>query len=159
MATKATKKTTDKKAASKAKAKAKPAAKKAAPKKADKADKGDRPAKGERPAKPEAAAAPRHPKARVVAQHGSKEALAKTLAEAVAREDEDTDVIAGRLGKASNMQLLRLHHVVETVKAKYGSREKLIAAIGDAQKKSKDKDYLAKLDTFSLPQLLEIARA
>jgi hypothetical protein len=145
----ATKKTTVKKSAKPA-AKKKAAAKKAAAKKAaaPKAPK----EKGE--PKP---AAPRHPKARVTARHTSKEALAKTLAASIARDDEDTDVIANRLEKASNTQLLRLQHVVETVKEKFGSREKLIAAIGAAENKAKDKDYLAKLDTFSLPQLLDLA--
>jgi hypothetical protein len=47
--------------------------------------------------------------------------------------------------------------MAETVKKKWGSREGLIAAIGTAQKKSKDKDYLAKLETLSLPQLVDLA--
>ena len=128
---------------------AEPKAKKPAAKaKAAKAPKAD--------AKP---AAPRHPHGRLVAAHGSKEALAKTLAASLARDDEDQGVIAARLGKASNQQLLRLEHVVETVKAKYGSRDKLIAAIGTAEKKTKDKDYLATLEASSLPKLLDLAAA
>jgi hypothetical protein len=116
--------------------------------------------KAEKSAKaPAQAVAPRHPKARLSALHGSKQALAKSLAVSIAREDEDTDVIAGRLHKASNTQLLRLSRVVETVKEKFGSREKLIAAIGSADKKAKDKDYLAKLDSLSLPNLLDLATA
>jgi hypothetical protein len=112
-------------------------------------------------AAPAAKAAPtkRGPRAALTTRHGSKEALAKSLAEAVARPDEDTDAIATRLGKASNSQLLRLQHVAETVKAKFGGREKLIAAIGTAERKGKDKDYLAKLDTLSLPHLLDLATA
>ncbi len=143
MATKKTEKTA--KSTKKAPAKKAPAKKAAAPKKAKEA--------GE--PKP---AAPRHPKARVVALHQSKEALAKTLAALIAREDEDTDMLAGRLNKASNTQLLRLQHAVEVMKEKYGSRDKLIAAIGTAEKKSNDKDYLAKLASLSLPNLLELAR-
>src|SRR5262249_30420718 len=96
-------------------------------------------------------------KARVAAIHGSKESLAKSLADALARDDEDTGIIADRLGKASNTQLLHLQAVVEVVKEKFGSRAKLIEAIGAAEKKSTDKDYLAKLETFSLPHLLDIA--
>jgi hypothetical protein len=103
------------------------------------------------------AAGPRHPRARVVAKHESKAALAKALAPSLARADEDTGVIADRLTTASNSQLLRLQHVVETVKAKYGDRAKLIAKIGSAENKGKDKDYLAKLDTLSLPHLLDLA--
>ncbi len=107
--------------------------------------------------KSQVAAKPRHPKARVVANHGTKETLAKTIAATLAREDQDVDTIVASLKTASNQQLLRLQRVVETVKKKWGSREKLVAAIGSAQNKSKDKDYLAKLDSFSLPQLVDLA--
>jgi hypothetical protein len=101
-------------------------------------------------------AKPRHPKARVVAAHETKEALAKSLAGSLAREDEDTGVIADRLKTASNQQLLRLHSAVELMKSKYGSRDKLVATIAGSQ--SKDKDYTAKLDKLSLPNLLELAK-
>jgi hypothetical protein len=123
-------------------AKAKPAAKKPAPK-----------AKAAAPAK----ILPRHPRARVADAHGSKAALAKAIAPLLARTDEDTGALEVRLKKASNAQLLRLQRATQTLKDKYGNREKLIAAIGEAQRKAKDKDYLAKLDTYSLPQLLDLA--
>lgn len=126
-------------------AKAKPAAKKAAPK-----------AKAKAPAAP-AKVLPRHPKARVAEAHGSKAALAKAIAPLLARTDEDTDALEVRLKKASNAQLLRLQRATQTLKDKYGNREKLIAAIGDAQRKAKDKDYLAKLETYSLSRLLDLA--
>ena len=100
---------------------------------------------------------PRHPHGKLEAAHESKEALAKKLAATLARADEDADVIAARLRTASNRQLLRLATVTETVKKKWGSREKLIEAIGAAKKKSKDQDFLTKLDTYSLPRLVELA--
>ena len=128
-------------------AKAKPAAKKAAPKAK---------AKAKAPAAP-AKILPRHPRARVAETHGSKAALAKAIAPLIARTDEDTGALEVRLKKASNAQLLRLQRATQTLKAKYGNREKLIAAIGEAQRKAKDKDYLAKLDTYTLPQLLDLA--
>jgi len=128
-------------------AKAKPAAKKAAPK-----------AKAKAPVAP-VKVLPRHPKARVADAHGSKAALAKAIAPLLARTDEDTDALEVRLKKASNAQLLRLQRATQTLKAKYGNREKLIAAIGEAQRKAKDKDYLAKLETYSLPVLLDLAAA
>jgi hypothetical protein len=109
--------------------------------------------------KPAPAARPRGPRALVVAHHESKQALAKSLAESLAREDEDTDIITARLSKASNQQLLRLQRVAETVKKQFGGRAKLIAAIGTAERKSTDKDYLAKLDQLSLPNLLQLATA
>jgi hypothetical protein len=135
----ATKKTTTKK-------KAEPKAKttKAAP-------------KAKKAAAPKREAGPRHPKARVDKLHTSKADLAKSLATELAIGDEDSGAVEGRLRTASNMQLLRLQRVVETVKSKYGSREKLIEAIGNAKNKGKDKDYLTKLATFSLPRLLDLA--
>jgi hypothetical protein len=131
--------------------KSKSAAKKPAPKAKPKA---------KAPPKPKAApvkVGPRHPRARVAEGHGSKAALAKALAPVLARADEDTGALETRLAKASNAQLLRLQRASQTVKDKYGSRDKLIAAIGTATQKSKDKDYLAKLDSYSLPQLLDLA--
>jgi len=110
-------------------------------------------------AKAKATLAPkaRHPRARVLENHGSKEALAKSLAAVIARADQDTDALEASLKTASNAQLLRLSRVTATVKQKYGNRDKLIAAIGTAEQKSKDKDYIAKLESFSLPQLLDLA--
>jgi len=136
MATKKTEKTAAPKAAAAKKAPAAPKAPKAA-----KAPQG-----------------PRHPKARVVA-NGSKADLAKALASSIARSSQDAGDVENQLKTASNQQLLRLQRTVETVKKKWGSRDKLISAIGTAQNKSKDKDYLAKLDSYSLPQLVDLATA
>lgn len=101
----------------------------------------------------------RHPKGRVTDNHGGKEALAKALAPVLATDAEGADSIAGRLKTASNTQLLRLQKVVETVKKQWGTREKLIQAILDGAKKSKDKDYATKLATFSLPRLVDLAQS
>jgi hypothetical protein len=121
------------------------AAKKAAPKKEKKAP---------------AFTGPRHPHGRVKGtSQGSKEALAKALAPTLARSDEDTDLLESRLKTASNNQLLRLQKVADAVKAKYGSRAGLIEAIGKNAQKSKDKDYIAKLESLSLPNLLDIAKS
>ena len=99
----------------------------------------------------------RHPKGRVTDKHSGKEALAKALAPALATESENSDSIADRLKTASNMQLLRLQKVVSLVTDKWGSREKLIQAILTAGKQQKDKDFVTKLSSFSLPQLVDIA--
>ena len=150
MATKKTEKSANtkakapaRKAASKAKAKA------AAKKKEPKAPKGP---------KAEVKPTARNPLARVKALHGSKADLVKKVAEPLALEDQDPDVIADRLRGASNKQLLRLLSVIETVKSKYGSRDKLIESLSGALGKAKDNDYVAKLRTFSLPRLLDMAR-
>lgn len=146
----ATKKTQSEKNAA---SKAKPAAKKAAPKPKAKVKAAPKP----KPAPVKIA--PRHPMARVVAAHGSKAALASALAKVLARADQDTSALESQLQKASNAQLLRLERATQTLKEKFGDRGKLIAAIGAAANKSKDNDYLAKLDSYSLPQLLNLAAA
>jgi hypothetical protein len=153
----ATKKTPSK-AAKKASTKAKPAKK--AAKKPTKATKAAKPTKAEREAAAAAAAAKvqaRHPAAKLKAQHGSKDDLIKTLVEPLLKNDEDKDALKSRLSRASNKQLLHLKRVVETVQSKFGSRDKLIDAIGKAEKKTKDQDFMATLETFSLPRLLDIA--
>jgi histone H1/5 len=129
--------------------KAKAAAKKAAPKAKAKPKTKAVPVK----------AGPRHPMARVAEAHGSKAALATAIAKAIARADQDTGALESQLKKASNAQLLRLERATQTLKDKFGDRNKLIAAIGAATNKSKDKDYLARLDSYSLPQLLDLAAA
>jgi hypothetical protein len=97
---------------------------------------------------------PRHPRGRVIEKHGE---LAKSIAAAIARADQDAGSLETQLKKASNAQLLRLQRATQTLKDKFGNRDKLIAAIGAASNKAKDKDYLAKLDSYSLPQLLDLA--
>ncbi|MGE0397983.1 MAG: hypothetical protein AB7T06_14885 [Kofleriaceae bacterium] len=104
------------------------------------------------------AAGPRHPKARADAA-GGKASLAKSLAASLVTSNDSADAIEERLKTASNSQLLRLQKVVTAVKSKWGDRDKLIAAIGTAQKKSKDQDYLNKLATYSLPHLFDLAIA
>ena len=104
--------------------------------------------------------AQRHPRARVLGtSQGSKEALAKALSSVLAAGDESADTLATRLKTASNAQLLRLQKVADTVQKKYGSRAGLIEAIGKSKNKSKDKDYIAKLESLSLPNLLDLAVA
>src|SRR5437016_4027013 len=119
-----------KKSAAKPATKAKPAAKPAA--KGRPTVKAKPGAKAQ-PAAPRPApvkAGPRHPKERMLAAHGSKAALAKALAPLLARADEDAGAIESRLKTASNAQLLRLQRATQTLKEKFGDRDKLIAAIG-----------------------------
>ena len=143
-------------ATAKARTKAKTTAKAKAPAKAKPS------AKAKAPAKAKAApvkVGPRHPRARVIELHGSKAALAAAVAKAIAHGDQDTGSLEARLKTASNAQLLRLSQRTQVLKEKFGNREKLIAAIGEATRKTKDKDYLAKLDSYSLPQLLDLHTA
>jgi hypothetical protein len=99
------------------------------------------------------------PLARLKAAHGTKEGLVGTLVEPLTRVGEDAEALRGKLLKASNQQLLRLAKAVETVTKKYGSRSKLVEALGKAYGAAKDKDYLAKLEGYSLPKLLDLVTA
>jgi hypothetical protein len=56
----------------------------------------------------------------------------------------------------SNAKLLRLHDTLTTVKEKFGSRAKLIDAILDKEKRSKDAGYRARLEAYPVPRLLDI---
>ncbi len=142
----ATKKTT-KTEAGKAKSNGKPAAGKTAKKTAG----------VKKVAKAVAAKVAGGPLARMKAVYGSKESLVGKLVDPLAGKDEDTDALKERLLRASNQQLLRLAKVVETVTKKYGGRDKLVATLGKALNKAKDADFLAKLETFSLPRLYDLA--
>jgi hypothetical protein len=126
---------------------------KAAPTKAPTAPKAAKKAKSAK-----APQGPRHPKGRADAA-GGKASIAKAIAAQLVRGDESAEAVETRLKTASNAQLLRLHKVVTTVKAKWGGRDQLIAAIGAAEKKQKDKDYLAKLATMTLTTLVDLAVA
>lgn len=77
----------------------------------------------------------------------------------VAREaDEEVAEVKERLAAVSNRKLLRLAEVGKTIKEKYGSKDKLVAAISQALGKAKDKDYVARLKNYSSARLLDIAR-
>ena len=137
----------EKKAEPKAKKAAAPkAAAKAAPKKA---------AKSETKAAPVA----RGPLARMKALYGSKDKLVDKVAGSVATEGEDEGALKDRLLKASNQQLLKLAAVADAVKKTYGGRDKLVESLVKALNRAKDKDYVAKLSTFSLPRLYDLARS
>ena len=99
------------------------------------------------------------PLAKVAAAHGSKDKLVDKLVPGLAGEGDDEGALKGRLLKASNHQLLKLAVVVEAVTKQYGSKDKLVAALVKALGKAKDKDYVARLGSFSLPRLYDLARA
>lgn len=113
------------------------------------------PAKG-KPAKAKPAAT--GPLAKVKAL-GGKDKLVDKIAGSLAHDGADEGSIKERLAKASNAQLLRLASVTEAVKKAYGSRDKLVDALIKALGRAKDKDYVAKLGTFSLPKLYDLAKS
>lgn len=146
----ATKKTAADSAGSKKKTATKTAAKPA--KKAEPKAKADK-------AEPKAKPAPGGPFARMKALYGSKDKLVEKLAGSLATDGEDEGALKGRLLKASNAQLLKLANVAEAVKKQYGSRDKLVDALTKALNRAKDQPYVAKLATFSLPRLYDLARS
>jgi hypothetical protein len=56
----------------------------------------------------------------------------------------------------SNAKLLRLHAALEDTKKRFGSRDKLIAAIAELEKRAKDEGFKAGLAHYPLPRLLDL---
>jgi hypothetical protein len=66
-------------------------------------------------------------------------------------------VNAGKgLSKVSNQKLVKLHDALSDAKQRFGSRDKLISAILELKKRTKDAAYGAGLQKFPLPQLLDL---
>jgi hypothetical protein len=57
------------------------------------------------------------------------------------------------LDHVSNKKLLHLHDVLSQVQKQHGSRSKLIDAVCDAEKRTKDAGYRARLERRSTPEL------
>src|SRR5262249_43279602 len=60
------------------------------------------------------------------------------------------------LAHVSNAKLLRLHKTFTTVKEKFGSRAKLIDAIAELEKRSKDDGFKARLGAYPVPRLWDM---
>jgi hypothetical protein len=60
------------------------------------------------------------------------------------------------LGRVSNAKLLRLHGVLTDAQKRFGSRDKLISAIIELARRTKDKDYAKSLSEYPLPRLLDL---
>jgi hypothetical protein len=63
------------------------------------------------------------------------------------------------LGRVSNAKLVRLHDILTDAKQRFGSRDKLIGAIAELAKRTKDKDYATSLGKYPLPRLLDLHRS
>lgn len=94
------------------------------------------------------------PLARVKEQFGDKEKLVEAVQKLggddlwVARTNENKG-----LAHVSNAKLLRLHSVLSEVKEKFGTREKLVDAILDLEKRAKDAGYKQALSAWPVPRL------
>ncbi len=60
------------------------------------------------------------------------------------------------LGKVSNQKLVKLHTALSDAQKRFGSRDKLISAILELSKRTKDAGYAAGLKKQPLPQLLDL---
>lgn len=60
------------------------------------------------------------------------------------------------LSHVSNAKLLRLHTTFAAVKEKFGTRDKLIGAILDLEKRSKDEGYKKRLAAYPVPRLWDL---
>jgi hypothetical protein len=98
------------------------------------------------------------PLARVKEEFGGKDKLVDKLVGLVDAGDESKDDLRKRLLGAANSKLLRLHLVATKVKEQ-GGRDKLAAAAASAAGHGKDKDYVAKLGSFSNGRLVDMLEA
>lgn len=99
------------------------------------------------------------PLQKVRAQYGSKEELAKKVVDLLEKpEDEETEAFEHRVQTMSNRKLLRLIESHEAMTAKYGSKAALVEAVVKARFSGGNADYAAKIDGYSVPRLLDLAR-
>lgn len=100
------------------------------------------------------------PLAQVKERFGSKEKLVEAVKDLatdelwIDRVNEDKG-----LERVSNQKLLHLHAVLSEVKSQFGSRAKLIDAILELEKRTKDTGYRARLERFPVPRLWDFYRA
>jgi hypothetical protein len=96
------------------------------------------------------------PLARVKGQFGDKAKLVASL-EKLTTEDlwvSRTNKDKG-LEHVSNAKLLRLHAVFSEVKEKFGTRDKLIEAILELEKRTKDSGWRQMLASWPVPRLFD----
>ena len=63
------------------------------------------------------------------------------------------------LAHVSNAKLLRLHATFTTVKEKFGTRDKLVGAILDLEKRTKDEGYKSRISAYPVPRLWDMYRS
>ena len=99
------------------------------------------------------------PLARMREDHKDKETLVDRLMDVIERAGEEKEELKAKLLAISNRKLLRLLDTATEVKSKFGSREKLAAALATVAGKAKDQDYVNALAKHTPNRLLELYRA
>ncbi|MEO8874130.1 MAG: hypothetical protein ABI461_00970 [Polyangiaceae bacterium] len=100
----------------------------------------------------------KNPLALVTEKFGDKKKLVEAV-EAFAKKD-DLWLKRPTEGKGiehiSNAKLLRLHATFTAVKEKFGTREKLVVAILELDKRAKDEGYKTRLLGYPVPRLFDL---
>lgn len=102
----------------------------------------------------------RSPLQLVEEEHGSKAQLAKKVFELLDHPDDEDEAhnLEYRVQTMSNRKLLRLWNAHQLMQEKFDSKDELIDAVMDAKFPGGNEDYRAKLETFTVPKLLDVAR-
>ncbi len=97
------------------------------------------------------------PVAVVKERFSSKDKLVEAV-QKLATADLWIDRVSGEKGlaKVSNQKLLKLHTALTDAQKRFGSRDKLISAILELKKRTKDAAYGSSLKKAPLPQLLDL---
>jgi hypothetical protein len=98
------------------------------------------------------------PLARVKEEFGGKDKLVDKIVGLIGSGDEPKDELRRRLLGAANKKLIRLHGVATQVKAA-GGKDGAAAAAAAELGRGKDKDYVAKLGTYSSAKILDILQS
>lgn len=102
----------------------------------------------------------KNPLLQVKETFGDKEKLVAAI-EALTKDDlwlARTNTDKG-LAHVSNAKLLKLHATFTAVKAKFGTRDKLIGAILEIEKRTKDDGYKSRLAAFPVPRLWDMYKS
>lgn len=89
---------------------------------------------------------------------GEKAKLVAELEKFTSNEDLWVSRLNAKKGLAhvSNAKLLRLHKTFTTVQEKFGTRAKLIDAIAEIEKRTKDEGYKSRLGGYPVPRLWDL---
>ena len=102
--------------------------------------------------------ATKSPLARVKEEFGGKDKLVDKIVGLLGSGDEPKDEMRRRLLGAANSKLVRLHGVATQVK-ELGGKDQLAGAAAQEMGRSKDKDYVTKLGTFSSGRLVDMLQS
>lgn len=98
------------------------------------------------------------PLAAVKDKFGDKAKLVSELEQLTKADDLWVSRVNANKGLAhvSNAKLLRLHQTFTAVKEKFGTRAKLIDAIAEIEKRTKDEGYKTRLGAYPVPRLWDM---